>query len=104
MDEYNIRIAARESLGFCGRMLDASKSDYSRAHPTHTVVFNANVCTESHGKIWFGDIDVTRDEAKLIELAEALGENVHVLYEMDGRFDNEESPAIERAVYSTGAV
>lgn len=97
MDKYE---QATEILGMCGRMVDASKSDYSRAHPGHIVVFNSNVCTED-GKIWYGDIDVTLDKAKLIELAKAIGKDVHVLYEMDGRFENEGTPQLDKAVYST---
>ncbi len=96
----DVQETAREILGFCGKLLDASKMDYNRKHPDHVVVFNANVCTDD-GKVWFGDIDVTLDAIKLQTLAEALGKRIHVLYEMDGRFDNEDSPAIERAVYST---
>jgi len=81
-------------------MISASKCDYNRAHPKHIVVFNGNVCTED-GKIWYGDIDVTLDEDKLKQLAEAIGEKIYVLYEMDGRFDNEDTPQLDRAVWTS---
>lgn len=97
MDKYE---QVTEILGMCGRMIDASKSDYCRRHPTNVVVFNSNVCTKD-GKIWYGDIDVTLDEDKLKTLAEAIGEKVYVLYEMDGRFDNEGSPELEKAVWTS---
>jgi hypothetical protein len=84
-------------LGMCGRMLSGSKSGYDKAHPGNVVVFNANVCTKKLGKIWFGDIDVTRDEAKLKELAGKLGEPVYVLYEQDARFENETNPKFDMA-------
>lgn len=97
MDKYE---QATEIFGMCGRMISASKGDYCRSHPKNIVVFNSNVCTED-GKIWYGDIDVTLDEDKLKQLAEAIGETVYVLYEMDGRFDNEETPAIDKAVWTS---
>lgn len=84
-------------LGHCGRMLSASKSGYSSRFPNNVVVFNGNVCTKGHGKLWYGDLDITKDEAKLKELASTLGEDVYVLHEMDGRFENEEQPKFDRA-------
>jgi hypothetical protein len=93
LDEAYVK--AEEVLGRCGRMLSSSKTGI----PGHLTVFNANVCTKA-GKIWFGDLDVTQNEAKLKALAEALGEKVYVLREMDGRFDNEGAPLLDRAVAS----
>jgi hypothetical protein len=90
---------SQEILGHCGKMLSASKTGYFQRFPGNVVVFNANVCT-ADGKIWFGDVDVTKDEEKLKALAEALGEKVYVLREMDGRFDNEGAPKLDRAVAS----
>jgi len=93
----NQRLAAESALGYPGRMISASKSAYDRAHPKNVVVFNANVCTRSHGKIWFGDLDVTKDEQTLQKLAAALGEDVFVLREHDARFETEANPQFERA-------
>jgi hypothetical protein len=90
---------AQEILGYAGRMLSADKSRYTLRYPDNVVVFNSNVCTAA-GKIWFGDADVTKDEAKFKALAEALGEKVYVLRELDGRFDNEGAPLLDRAVAS----
>lgn len=98
MDKYQI---AKDILGMPGRMLSASKSDYSSQNLGHIVVFNGNVCTEADGKIWFGDLDVSKDEDKVKALAEALGEKIYVLYEMDARFENEAKPLLDRAVYET---
>lgn len=95
-DEQQSLVAARV-LGFPGRMISGSKSDYDRAHPGNVVVFNANVCTRSHGKIWYGDLDVTKDEAMLKALAGALGEDVFVLREHDARFETEAAPRLDRA-------
>ena len=53
---------------------------------------------ESKGKIWFGDVDLTVDAADLQKLANEEGETVFILLEMDGRFRNEASPLLERAV------
>lgn len=99
--------AAEEILGTAGRMISASKSGYSRAHPDNLPVFNANVCTDD-GKIWFGDLDLTVDEPKLVELARTLGRKIYVLPELAGRFHgrdgNPELGAAEVTVSSVGLV
>jgi len=92
---------ARDILGQCGRMISASKSEYRSKHLGSIVVFNANVCTGSQGKIWFGDIDVSAAMDKLELLADAIGETIYVLYEMDARFENEYSPRLDRAVWQS---
>jgi hypothetical protein len=89
-----------EILGHRGRLVSGSKGQYRWDNPRNVVVFNGNLCTKSQGKIWYGDIDVTMDENKLIRLAEVLGETVYVLYESDARFENEQTPKLEKAVYA----
>ena len=87
-------------LGFPGRLLHYSKSGYRDLYPENFVIFNANLCTKSE-KIWYGDIDLTLDKNNLLRLAKELGEDLYVLYEMDGRFEKEElkdSEIISRAV------
>lgn len=89
---------AQVILGYCGKMIGASKSGYSSSHSAHVPVFNSNIVTEKLGKVWFGDIDLTLDGDKLQSLAISLGEKVYVLREMDARFENENSPKLEKAV------
>lgn len=84
-------------IGITGRMISGSKSLYRRAHPDHTVVFNANLCTAG-GKFWYGDLDITLDQERLQELADTIGETVYVLYESDGRFENEGRPLLHNAI------
>lgn len=102
---------AMDHLGMCGRLLSMSKSDYLDRFPDNKVVFNANVCiggkkgwirSSPAQKIWFGDLDVTKDEKVIDDLAHELGEQVYVLREMDARFKNEDAPKLENAVYVTG--
>ena len=90
--------AASKILGMNGRMISGSKSGYSSRYPTNLAVFNANVCTQNEGKIWYGDIDLTLDREQLSELAKSLENDVYVLYEMDARFENEASPKLDNAV------
>ena len=90
---------AREILGYPGAMLSGSKT----APKGQTIVWNSNVCTKEHGKIWFGDLNITRDRDKLKLLSETLGTRIYVLYEMDARFDNELNPRFDEAVYSVGS-
>ncbi len=88
---------AQLHLGYSGRMISGSKSGYRQRFPHNLTVFNANLCTESE-KIWYGDIDLTFDYEKLEILANAIDEKIYVLYEMDGRFENEEKPRLDLAV------
>lgn len=90
---------AREILGWPGAMISGSKSGYSMSRPKNVPIFNSNVVI-AKGKIWYGDIDLTLSEEKLANLAKELGETVYVLREMDGRFENEGTPRLERAVYA----
>lgn len=91
--------AIEETLGYSGRMISFSKTGYRERHPDHVIVFNANVCLAA-GKLWHGDLDLTVDEPKLVELARCLGETVFVVYEYHGRFENEDTPLLDQAVYS----
>lgn len=77
-----------------GRMVSGSKL----SPPGEICVLNANVCTQGRGKIWYGDLNLTKDVEELKALAVREEEAVYVLREMDGRFDNERSPKLERAV------
>ena len=86
-----------EALGHQGRLMSGSKSGYRRTFPDNIAVFNANVCIDE-GKIWWGDLDLTISKFKLIELAQKIGKTVYVLYEMDGRFENESNPKIHKAI------
>ena len=74
------------------RMISGSKSLYRQRYPDHKVCFNANVVAESYGKVWYGDLDLTLDREKLQEVANELNDTLYVLYEMDGRFENENKP------------
>jgi hypothetical protein len=87
-----------ETLGFPGKMISGSKSGYFERHPTNLAIFNANVCTENRGKIWFGDLDITLEQEKLSALAVELNESVYVLREMDARFEHEDNPQLGQAI------
>lgn len=77
-----------------GRMISGSK----QAPKGHVCVFNANLCTKSGGKFWFGDVDITADADDLKRIAAEKGEDVFILRERDARFDNEAKPLLENAV------
>lgn len=77
----------KHGLVIC-RMVGGSKTLYMREHPTHEVVFNSNIFSTS-GKIWWGDLDLTIDSEKLQAVCDELKVSLFVLYEMDGRFENE---------------
>ena len=109
MDENNLRTILIETVGPMGRMISASKSGYRERNPENIAVFNSNlVLLEAgekfgletrHGKVWFGDIDVTKDRNQLKDLAKRSGCDVVILSEMDGRFENEKDPLLDRFIY-----
>lgn len=86
-----------EALGWSGRMISASKSGYRDRYPNNFSIFNSNICTDE-SKVWWGDIDITLSKDALINVAVTSGKTIYVLYEMDGRFENEDSPKLGSAV------
>ena len=77
-----------------GRMISGSKT----GPKGHVCVFNANVCSKSRGKFWFGDLDLTADADDLRKLAAKEGEEIYILRERDARFDNEAKPLLANSV------
>lgn len=87
-----------------GRMIGGSKSRYKEMNPEEFVVFNANVVHPKDGKIWNGDLSITKDEKTLKNISKELGEPLYVLYESDCRFENENRPItelIEKSIWDT---
>lgn len=85
---------------YSGRMLSGSKI----APKGHTCVWNANIIARSQGKVWFGDVDITKDGPALKEIAAEAGEPLYVLRESDCRFERENDPIdvlISKAVWNT---
>ena len=78
-----------------GRLISGSKSFYRSQFPENEVYFNANIFVLGEGKIWYGDIDVTRDIEALKEISSAIEKDLFILSEMDGRFENEDIPDSE---------
>lgn len=99
VDAFDI---ASDELGMRGAMLllSGSKCGYEEQHSDSKAIFNANVVSEVHGKVWFGDLDLARakDADALQKLANRLGAKVYVLREMDARFEYEDRPRISAAV------
>ncbi len=87
-----------------GHMLHGEKWLYSQSFPNHLVIFNANVLTKSHGKVWYGDLDVSISHARLKKIAKQVGEPLYVLHEMTARFGEENKPIdklLAQAVWDT---
>jgi hypothetical protein len=69
--------------------------------PDNEVYFNSNIFVLGEGKIWYGDIDVTKEREKLENIAKEMGKDLYILRERDGRFENEnlgDSEIIKRCV------
>lgn len=72
-----------------GRIFSFSKSSYREKYPDNEVYFNANIFVLGEGKVWYGDVDVTKDTDSLQNVAREMGKDLYILSEMDGRFENE---------------
>lgn len=86
--------AIEKHIGPVGRMISSSKT----APKGHLCVWNGNIIIDGR-KVWYGDIDVTKQAKSLAKLAKEIGKDVYVLREMDARFDNEANPDLSRAVH-----
>ena len=89
---------------FDGRMIGGSKSHYRIEHEGDLIVFNANIVMSEFGKVWYGDLNLTEDYLVLREIAECLDTTLHVLWESDGRFGEENKPLnelIKKSVWNT---
>ena len=78
-----------------------SKSAYASNNKKNLVLFNANIFTD-WGKIWWGDIDLTKHYQILETISKEIDVDLYVLYEMDGRFENEDRQDFKNvAVWNT---
>jgi hypothetical protein len=96
----NIKEEFEKQRLYCGRMLSGGK----HAPMGQRCVWNANAIIRSQGKIWYGDINLTKEGKKLKKISNIIGEPIYILREMDARFGSELNPIevlIEKAVWST---
>lgn len=82
-----------EHIGALGRMLSQMK----REPKGHVCVWNGNIIVGDR-KVWFGDIDLTKDAKNLQKCADEIGQPLYILREMDARFDKEKNPDLTKAV------
>jgi hypothetical protein len=112
MENYNFKEQYGEITGsfyekgfISGRMISGSKSGYRQKYPDNEVYFNANIFVLGEGKVWWGDLDITRDQDLLEEVSKSCGKKLYILREMDGRFENEnpsDEQIITRAITKIG--
>ena len=112
MENYNFKEQYGEITGsfyekgfISGRMISGSKSGYRQKYPDNEVYFNANIFVLGEGKVWWGDLDITKDREMLEEISIACGKKLYILRELDGRFENEnpsDEHVISRAITKIG--
>ena len=66
-----------------GRIISILKSEYVEANPNSVIYFNANIISLSKGKIWYGDLDLTKDADTLKKISEQIGEHLYILKNID---------------------
>jgi len=91
----------REILGWDGKMLSGSKSSYSKSHPKSIVYFNGNIYDSVGSKLWYGDIDVTKDAKNLKRLAAELKESIYITAEQPFRWEEQTKESLEAACAET---
>ena len=87
-----------------GRMISDSKSGYRQSNPNSVCYFNANIITASEGKVWFGDLDLTKEGETLKAIANETNTILYVLKEHDCRFEGEDQHhlgLLSKAVWDT---
>jgi hypothetical protein len=88
--------SCEDILGRSGKLISASKGQYSWDNPENFVVFNANIVNAEGKKVWYGDIDITKQLDELIFISgQALGQEFYILPEMAARFENEQQPKLD---------
>ena len=86
------------------RMISGHKWDYESNHKDDLIIFNANVLMPNYGKVWYGDLNLTEDYKILKKISESLNTTLYILWEMDGRFGEENKSIdelISKAVWNT---
>jgi hypothetical protein len=83
-DEDLARIAGEIGLPL-SRLIGLSKSGYVTRHPQHAVVFNATIADGKGNRLWWGDLDLTIDEDRLVTFAQRAGLDLCVYFEGDSR-------------------
>lgn len=83
-------------LGTPGHMMSSSKTGYTTSRPRNFAIFNGNIVINGE-KVWYGDLDLTISGKKLSELARTNEIEISVLSEMDGRFENEDTPKLSKS-------
>ena len=86
------------------RMISGHKWDYESNHKDDLIIFNANVLMPNYGKVWYGDLNLTEDYKTLKKISDSLNTTLYILWEMDGRFGEENKSIdelISKAVWNT---
>ena len=86
------------------RMIAGHKWDYESNHKDDLIIFNANVLMPNYGKVWYGDLNLTEDYKTLKKISDSLNTILYILWEMDGRFGEENKSIdelISKAVWNT---
>ena len=86
------------------RMISGHKWDYESNHKDDLIIFNANVLMPNYGKVWYGDLNLTEDYKILKKISDSLNTTLYILWEMDGRFGEENKSIdelISKAVWNT---
>lgn len=78
-DEIELRSIAHKHLGLSGKSITFDPKAYMTSYPDKIVVFKSNIFTKNGSMIWFGDINITDNQEKLLELSSDLGTTIYIM-------------------------
>jgi len=75
---FTAKDIAQSILGTSGRSISGCPTLYREAHPAHIIMYNIILCTENE-KLWFGDIDVTRELILLRKVSNEVKQDIYMM-------------------------
>lgn len=70
---------------FEGKIVTGNIDKYMKRNPDSVVIKNANVFIDMGGKIWWGDLDLTRDAKRIQRACNRIGMEILITEESVGR-------------------
>ena len=78
-DEIELKSVAYKHFGLSGKSITMDPKSYRATYPEKTFVFKGNIVTKNGTLLWFGDLNITDEEEKLMNLSNEIGTTIYVL-------------------------
>lgn len=78
-DEIELKSVAYKYFGLSGKSITMDPKSYRATYPNKTIVFKGNIVTKNGTLLWFGDLNITDEEEKLMNLSDEIGTSIYIL-------------------------